>query len=161
MISATPKILMMLLAPESHIKQRFKWKACFWLSGGRRPQREEPWRRTWDNTSSPGSELCTGLKRRQLLGDIRGRPVSTTLLSPLQLQPTRTVNYHRCPPACPPTPSLFQGLQQFGVTSETLLCLGPILKEFPPSVCQTPSLCKPGLWSMQLHAHVDTLTRKH
>ncbi|KAG7226401.1 hypothetical protein INR49_013812 [Caranx melampygus] len=53
----------MLLAPESHIKQRFKWKACFWLSGHRRPQREEPWRRTWDNTSSPGSELCTELKR--------------------------------------------------------------------------------------------------
>lgn len=78
-----------------------------------------------------------------------GRTVSTTLLSPLQLQHIRTVNYH----------SPFRGLQQFGVTSETLLCLGQILKEFPPSVCQTLNLCKPEPWSTQLH--VDTLTRKH
>ncbi|KAF3853388.1 hypothetical protein F7725_014076 [Dissostichus mawsoni] len=55
-------------------------------------------------------------------------------------QPARTVNYH------PPT---IQVLQHFGVTSETLLCLGPNLKEFPPSMCQTP---KP-VQSMQLHAH--------
>lgn len=92
---------------------------------------------------------------RSITGRYTGWPVSTTLLSALQLQSTWTVNYQPTPPPSIP------GLQQFGVTSETLLCLSLNLKEFPPSVCQTPNLCKVRLWSMQLHAHVDTLTRKH
>lgn len=142
-ISATPKILMMPLAPGSHIKHRFNERP---RSVSVQPQ-----------TAARGVEQCRRPRRSRgsgipLLAPSPGRVSNTInyreiygpsrfhhLLSPLQLQPTWTVNYR---PLLllfllqiPPFTTFCRGLES-PVRPSTVP--GPIRKEFPSSVCQNP-----------------------
>lgn len=96
----------------------------------RRPRQEREWRRrprgTWGSAGpllapSPG-RVSNTINYREIYGPSR----SHHSLSPLQLQPTRTVNYPP-PPSLPASPpplnSLLYGLlPQCGATSETVHC---------------------------------------
>lgn len=141
--------------------------AVLWLRGRRRPGREERWRRprrTWDNAVSllarnPG-QVSNAIN---LLGDIRAVPFPPLTESPsvaahldCKLSPLRPDTHTSLTPSC----TKFRS--SFGVTSETFLCLGSSSKGIPfPCVPNPKSHCNPEAWSMQLHAQVDTLARKH
>lgn len=86
-------------------------------------------RRTQENMISPGSEPWTGLQHHQLLGDVWPVP-----FPPLTESPSVAAHLD-----C----KLSLLCLHLGVTSETLLCFGPNLKEFPPLVCQTPQILQP------------------
>ena len=89
MISATPKILMMLLAPESRIKLCLKWKACFLAEQPQTASGRRSSGGAWGEPISPGSELCSGLQRRQLLGDIWAGPFPPLYWVPFSRSPLR------------------------------------------------------------------------
>lgn len=120
MISATPKILMMLLAPGVAESSLSNERTVFWLKSHRQTCIKDQWKsveRTWDNTISPGSEPSPA-------PSITGRYIWPVPFPPLTESPSAAAHLD-----C-----------KLSHTSKALLCPGPNLKEFPLSVCQTPKM---------------------
>lgn len=117
--------------------------AVLWLRGRRRPGRKEQWRRprrTWDNAVSllarnPG-QVSNAIN---LLGDIRAVPFPPLTESPsvaahldCKLSPLRPNTHTSLAPSC----TKFRSSSESPVRPSSVS--GPVLKEFPSSVCQTP-----------------------
>lgn len=118
MTSATPEVLMMLLAPGAADSSLSNERTVFWLRSQRHAQRTSG--RAWREPGITPSLLALNPpQHHQLLGDIWPVP-----FPPLTGSPSAAAHL-----GC-----------KLSHTSKALLCLGPNLEEFPLSVCQTPKI---------------------